>query len=391
MDNIVGKPVTGENFFGRTGEVERLARMVESEHVLVLAPRRVGKTSLLLELQRSLPSAGPVTAVYASVGGVRDELEFVRALIEAAAATPAGKPLRAGRIRRWWRRRGRQVTSIGVGGSTVELESRARGWQEQADLAFQDLLAIDTTWLLMIDELPNMVLALTEMDPSGVRARAFLQWFRAVRQHPAGARKLRFILAGSVGLDSVTRRYAVSAAINDLRGWRLGPYDDATADAFLIELAATYELELSPEVRAHVCAQAEWLIPYHLQVIFSALRDHVGSRTPTLVHVDEAVAALLDQRHYFSPWDERLAAAVGRPHDEHARALLTACALDPAGATTTTMRTTLADAITDLGERDKAMAWILDVLFNDGYVVEEGDRWRFRSGLLRRYWVRYYT
>ena len=90
MDNIVGKPVTGENFFGRTGEVERLARMVESEHVLVLAPRRVGKTSLLLELQRSLPSAGPVTAVYASVGGVRDELEFVRALIEAAAATPAG-------------------------------------------------------------------------------------------------------------------------------------------------------------------------------------------------------------------------------------------------------------------------------------------------------------
>lgn len=391
MDNIVGKPVTGGDFFGRTHEVARLTSMVEREHVLLLAPRRVGKTSLLFELQRTLPPRGPVSAVYASVAGVRSELEFVRVLLEAVAATRAGKPLRAGRLGRWWRRGGRRIKSVGVIGGSVELESSAGAWQEQADLAIGELLAIDTIWLLMIDELPNMVLALTEEEPTGNRARAFLQWFRTVRQAPAGAKKLRFILAGSVGLDSVTRRYNVSAAINDLRGWRLGPYDAATANAFLGELAATYQLTLSPEVRGRVCAHAEWLIPYHLQVIFSALRDHVGTRPPTTDDVDAAVDTLLDHRHYFSPWDERLGAAIGKPHDEHARLILTACSLDGTGASTATVRTALARAIVDQGERERALGWILDVLVNDGYLVNEGERWRFRSGLLRRYWRRYFT
>lgn len=390
MNNIVGKPATGKDFYGRAEEVNRLAQMTETDHILLLAPRRVGKTSLLLQLESSLPAGGPVTGVYVSVGGVLGELEFVRALIEAAAATPAGKPLRPGFLRRWWQRRGRQVKSVGVAGGTVELESTATGWQEQADLAFKDLLAIDTTWLLMIDELPNMVLALTEADPTGARARAFLQWFRAIRQHPAGATKLRFILAGSVGLDSVTRRFAVSAAINDLRGWRLGPFDIETADALLAELASTYGIDLAPELRVHICAHAEWLIPYHLQIIFGALRERVGTRTPSMSDIDDAVNALLGQRHYFNPWDERLGAAVGRPHDQHARSLLTACTTDGAGVTMATLRHALIKGIPDAAEREKAISWILDVLVNDGYLVADGDRWRFRSGLLKRYWQRYF-
>jgi hypothetical protein len=34
------------------------------------------------------------------------------------------------------------------------------------------------------------------------------------------------------------------------------------------------------------------------------------------------------------------------------------------------------------------MDW-LTALANAGFLVEQADRWRFRSGLLRRYWHRY--
>jgi uncharacterized protein len=34
------------------------------------------------------------------------------------------------------------------------------------------------------------------------------------------------------------------------------------------------------------------------------------------------------------------------------------------------------------------MRYLLDVLQNDGYLVEENKRWRFRSPLLREYWFR---
>lgn len=42
-----------------------------------------------------------------------------------------------------------------------------------------------------------------------------------------------------------------------------------------------------------------------------------------------------------------------------------------------------------LGRGVKSVKWIVDVLANDGYLVEQKGRWRFRSGLLRRYWERH--
>ena len=47
IQNIIGKPVSDHNFFGRDRELEELQAVTEREHVLLLAPRRVGKTSLL--------------------------------------------------------------------------------------------------------------------------------------------------------------------------------------------------------------------------------------------------------------------------------------------------------------------------------------------------------
>jgi hypothetical protein len=178
----------------------------------------------------------------------------------------------------------------------------------------------------------------------------------------------------------------MSDTINDLRDWRLGPYDAGTADRFLCALAASYRIELSAELRTRSAAQAEWLIPYHLQMIFCELREQTAGSRPTTASLDAAIERLLARRVYFSYWDERLRGALGAPDDEHARAILAACAADPRGATSTTLHRCLAPAIADAGARADAARWIIDVLVNDGYLVSADRRWRFRSGLLRRYW-----
>ena len=46
----VGKPVQGENFFDRNTERRRLWELLHDQHVLLLSPRRVGKTSLMYRL-----------------------------------------------------------------------------------------------------------------------------------------------------------------------------------------------------------------------------------------------------------------------------------------------------------------------------------------------------
>jgi hypothetical protein len=97
----------------------------------------------------------------------------------------------------------------------------------------------------------------------------------------------------------------------------------------------------------------------------------------------------LARRIYFSSWEERLRAALGAPEDSFARAILGVCARDPKGAAVKSLDQCLAGLVPDPIERGKMANWLLDVLQSDGYLVEQAGRWRFRSGLLRRYWERH--
>jgi hypothetical protein len=331
---------------------------------------------------------GSAIGVYASVAAATNETQFVQAVLKAIYATKGGRKLKRGLVARALGV-GRGVKSVKLAGSGVDLETRTPPWQEDADHAFAAIVTSDTPLLVLIDELPVLVLALAKSDPSGARVRAFLQWFRNLRQHPSGATQLRFVLAGSIGLDNVTRRHQLTDTINDLRLWPLGPFESAAAHEFLGQLAASYELELGPDLRAAICSAAEWLIPYHLQVIFSALREHARAAQPTAETLRAAIETLLDRRTYFSYWDERLHDSLGEPSASVARTLLATCSQAPEGATPDAMSQSIAFLVADLVERARSLKWVIDVLSNDGYLVEQDGRWRFRSGLLRRYWVRH--
>jgi hypothetical protein len=388
VENIVGKPVHDHNFFGRDAELEDLQAITEREHVLLLAPRRVGKTSLLHALAKRVDRDGAAIGVYASVAAATSEPQFVQAILSAIYATKRGRKLKRGLMARALGL-GRGVKSVKVVGSGVDLETRTPSWQEDADRAFAAIVKSDVPLLILVDELPVLVLTLAKADASGARVRAFLQWFRNLRQQIAGASKLRFVLAGSIGLDNVTRRHQLTETINDLRLWPLGPFQPAAAHEFLAQLAASYEVELGLELRTAVCEIAEWLIPYHLQVIFSELREHSKGTHPSMENLNATIETLLDRRTYFSYWDERLHDALGEPSASIARTLLAVCAQDPTGATPDALNQGVAAIVPDPVERARMSKWVVDVLSNDGYLVLQGGRLRFRSGLLRRYWVRH--
>ncbi len=371
IENIMGRPVENENFFGRDAELEELQAITEREHVLLLAPRRVGKTSLLHALVKRVERDGSALGVYASVAPATSEAQFVQAVLKAIYQTRRGRKLRRGLVARALGA-GRGVKSVKVAGSGIDLETRTRSWQDDADRAFAAIVTSHVPLLILIDELPVLVLALAKSDPSGARVRTFLQWFRNLRQHPDGANKLRFVLAGSIGLDNVTRRHQLSDTINDLRVWPLGPFAPAAAHEFIRRLATSYNLELGPDLCAEICRAAR-----SEQLTTETLRG--------------AIETLLDRRTYFSYWDERLHDSLGEPSASIARALLATCSQASEGATPAAMSQCIAPLIGDLVERAKTFKWIVDVLANDGYLVEHDGRWRFRSGLLRRYWARHVT
>lgn len=87
MRNIIGQAVMGDDLFGRGYELGRLWEFLENgEHILMLAPRRVGKTSLMLELHRAPRNGWDVIKV--DVEGGDGPEDCVAAMQAELAADP---------------------------------------------------------------------------------------------------------------------------------------------------------------------------------------------------------------------------------------------------------------------------------------------------------------
>lgn len=389
--NLIGSPVRGQDFFDRVHVQKELWDFLHRDHILLLAPRRVGKTSLMHELKAKAPEKG-IHAVYCSAADAKDEVGFIQRILEALAEIEAGvkalKTLRKSPVGQWFKK----VKKLQVAGFGFELESSSADWAAVGEGLMAVLADQSGPWLLLVDELPMFVLKLLREDPSGARAREFLEWFRSLRQRTDMEGRVRWLLAGSIGLDAVTARFNLGDTINDLHIYHLGPFSKPDADGLLRELSRTHELPLGDEERAHMIQRVGWLIPYHLQLLFAELRSLCRERKeePALDTIDEAFEILLSpaQKGYFDYWRQRLHEELGKPDADFALALLGATARDEDGATRETLGQVLGEHITEASERNERLRYLLDVLEGDGYLVFEQDRFRFRSPLVHEFWKR---
>jgi uncharacterized protein len=390
MKSTTGQPVRGPNFFDREPELDELWFLVERDHVLMLAPRRVGKTSLLLRMQ-DRPREG-WKVVFVDVEAVDSEAAFVAKLLaELYKLRPDGG---------LWSRLGEgignvfgRVGKVEVGATSLGLElTQAVGddWQKVGDRMFRLLRDLECPCLVAIDEFPIFVRRLLGQDNGGDRTRLLLDWFRSLRIDTEIAEAdVHFLLAGSIGLDAVVNRVAMSGTINDLRTFRLGELPDEQADALLVDLSRGESFDLPEPIRRRILELITWRIPYHLQLMFDQLlrSSRFEKRELGAALVDEAFEALLgpESRKHFAHWEERIKDTLISPQERDLmKALLAAAARDPKGFADDT-----AAQLRQQHAPSEELAPVLLALEHDGYLTRQNDRWRFASSLLREWWRRW--
>jgi hypothetical protein len=383
----VGNPVEGEDFFDREQEQQRAWRKLESSHLLMLAPRRIGKTSLILRLCDTAHAHG-FQAVQCSFARCGDEQECVSLLFRTLAEQQA----------RWERLVEPLKTVLGklkgvkIGGVGIEWQSgKPADWREVGDALGKVLDEGDTPWLICVDEVPVFVINLITQGEDGKRrARAFLNWFRDLRQRHY--KQVKWLLAGSIGLDTIAARLGWGDAINDLEPFPLAAFDEAAALAFLARLAASYRLPLEEPACKAIVKRVGWPVPYYLQVMFSQLRDDWADNSvkPDEAAVERAFERLLDPtyRVHFDYWRQRLDEELGQPEASHAILLLDHACQDANGLSRDGFEQALSTRIQDPDERHRILRYLLDVLGGDGYLVERDGRHAFRMEWLRVYWQR---
>ena len=395
MKNITGQAVTGEDLYGRSRELADLwEKLEQGEHVLMLAPRRVGKTSLMQELQRAPRERW--TVIYVEVEGCDGSADCVATILAALAADPSHRsrfdaiPFSnavKGVVQRL------QSASLDVGPLRVELRGAiGREWAQAADQLQACLTALtgaDGKLLIVVDELPFLVSRMLQAEGGRHEAELLLSRLRQWRQAPELRGKVHTLVGGSIGLEGVLRRAGLSGLINDLSPFQLDSWDRPTAAEFLKELGAEYDFRLGEESIARLLDLLWDPVPYHVQLFFWALRracrfDPSRVSSGTIKRCFEDRLAGPSGTAHLDHYAARLGIAFDTREHEVARGILGRVCRRETGARLSDLK--------DLHQRSGDMfRSVLRDLEADGYVKRNGCRLEFRSNLLREWWRKYHS
>jgi hypothetical protein len=391
--NTRGKAAVDDDFFGREAEVIELLETLRGDNVLLLAPRRVGKTSLMHALAKRWRAEEGNAAFFVDVQGAGSELQFVRkvaSVLDKAAVEGVIASARRG-LARVLQTVGKVGGTAGPVGLELELRSaKEDDWLAVADVLVRTLGEAPTETLLLVDELPLVVQQILTSDDEGgpERAKAFLDALRGWRIDPALSR-IHWLVAGSIGLDTLARRHGFSASINDFVLAPLGAFDDRTARQLVDALVAGHRTPFDSDARDHLVRRlGGWSLPYYVQILFGEARALSMGKRVDIGTVDRAWETLLDANHrsHFDHWWSRLGDSLAAPDAERAHLLLHAVAASTDGLSVDEARVRTMGASLANTQRDR-WAFVVDTLTSDGYIVEQDGRLRFRSPLLREFWV----
>ena len=392
MHNVVGQAVVGPDLYGRTAELAGLWQgFTRGEHIHMLAPRRVGKTSLMLELRREPPPNWHV--VYVDVEGAESPSDFVATVIAELASTPAYRSwLEAMPLGRtvgdfWAQLRGAEMS---VPFLRVELKSAlGNEWADAMDRLQARLAALpegDRHLLIIVDELPVLIARMLRRDEGREDVELLLAKLRTWRQSPALRGNISTLLGGSIGLEGMLRREGLSALINDLVPFRLPSWERKTATAFLRELGNHHNFELRDDQIGQMLDLLADPVPYHVQLFFQGVHAKANGD-----------AGILTEAHIAAVFADTLIGTSGTPHlDHYGTRLETALDADSYAVAQDILALSSearGAAMSDIGKlaegREALVRSVLDELELDGYVYQHDDRLSFRSNLLRTWWCKH--
>jgi hypothetical protein len=376
----MGRLAEGAAFFDRDDVIERAWDLLETSNLLLLAPRRVGKSSLLNRMEEDGLARGYKT-LYLSVPDAEDELDFIKLTraFRDADSGPGG----------WlavFRSKIPEDLEVVLKTGLLELRAKNFDWRRPAEELETLLKGADSKTLLLIDELPLLIGSIVHQDPSGKRAERFLLWLKRLREQY----QPRWFFAGSIGLDSLARKLKLSGTIHDLQTIELGEFSAEKAREYLMGRGRFHQLELAADTIHAILHAVEWPIPFHLNLVFEELRLVVseGHAAPSPALVEKALSRLMAHgRTHFDHWDERLEKILDTRFPNYCEMILSLACHERDGVQVATLDLRLSQEVSNDSERAEVLRQLLDLLISDGYLVRQREVVRFRSALVRRYWL----
>ncbi len=391
-----GGEIAPDEVVGRDALVDTILSTLALQSVLMVAERRMGKTTVLKKMRHAPPEGFKI--LFRDVESVRSPLEFAEAVakdVQTLLPATAWATSRLGKLYQ-------HVAGAELGGILKFPAALAPHWKEllQASIASVVEAHPKVIYVFAWDELPYMLDKICR-STGETDAMDVLDTLRGLRQTH---RNLRMIYSGSIGLHHVltSMREAGhhSAPVNDMRTIEVAELDEPFAITLATELIAGERLTCAqPEDVARLLCQFVDRVPYYIHHVVADLRSRQWQATPG--EVERAVHHALVDAH--DPWNlmhYRSRIDLYYQPDQVPMVLAVLDGLDQGPLSFSEIaqrvRTTKFRAESPFIEEvvkgdDEPLRKLLDLLARDHYLRRDPDtlKYAFRFSLIQRWWRRH--
>lgn len=401
LERAVGNFVTGDKFWNRDREIKTFVEYLdEGAHILMAAPRRIGKTSLMREVALRVQDR-----YYCLHVDLQKSESSADAVAELGKATHPHKKIWTKTTEVFknivdWTTENIQDFNIDEIGITLRSGMTAGDWQAKGDQLFSTMSETDKPVIVFFDELPILINRLLKgkeyreyrITPERRQvADAFMSWIRDNSIRHKG--RVSIVITGSIGIEPALRQADLSASLNTFTPFVLPAWSQETAIGCLNALANQYGISFHKDALYRITEKLGYLIPHHVQLFFDNI--YVDSKLHswkevTVDRVDKIYKTrmLSIQGHAeLSHMEERLKMTFGLEVYPIALEILTEAAVTgylDAKAALTICKDYVFEGLTS----KDVLRDILEILQHDGYLQQEGEEFVFVSNLLKDWWKR---
>ncbi|MBL7826133.1 MAG: hypothetical protein JNJ57_05840 [Saprospiraceae bacterium] len=377
----IGNIVSGEYYYPRPFIETCIWEEIEKgNHVLLAAPRRVGKSSVMVALTENCPEN--TRCLYQNIQSIKSEAEYYRRFYELLLHCLS----RFNKGINWVSQfvKGIKIEEITLDGVKFG-DKRDINFEQELKSLLNQIAKSDVRIVLLLDELPEILNSLHKQKRDE-EAGNILNHLRELRQNPDLRGRLSIVLAGSVGIQHVVK--IIEGRIADINDFNLVPFDPLSRqEAYQYINWATKDatVQYETELAEHLLDQVQHFIPYFLNLMLDEINKsarRVNQPDIQKSHIDAAFTAVVKNSDHFKEWKNRL--------NDYFEPLEKAYLME------VLIHIAHTDGISpqrlfDFAVKHQLQYSYMDLvhgLEHDGYITEYSGQYRFVSPFLQAYWRR---
>ena len=387
MKITTGQAARGENFFSRPILINKLWRKIESDSsIIISAPRRVGKTSLMRYIEDNPKDKYYI--IYVITESVYDEnkyyKEIVKAILNCDSIKKRDKVVNS--IKDLAKNIFKSIDEVGIDSIKFTKNIELDYYEKFIEIMrFIDLEGHKL--IIMIDEFAQTIENIQQKEGT-TYAVHLLQSNRALRQNSDINNKFQFIYTGSISLEGIARRMDSSKFINDLDIVKVTPLSELEGKSLINELLKGLKFTMDDDTINYMINEIKWLIPFYIQLAMGKIQDIYDENNSCAIYndsVDIAIKSMIEENNKFSSWHERLNVYKNNDYRFIIEVLNT--------ISITEVKIITYNEIYDLAVRyniNEKYKDLLNTLIDDGYINndEEAKTYTFTSPILRMWWCK---